>query len=89
MAQRLAAAALCVLTLFAWDVPDCPFCAHAAHYASHSPDLDFSFIEPEAAFEVVLAQVAIGCDVEAPRAPGASWVPLVRAPKQGPPDGPK
>jgi hypothetical protein len=85
MTRWLAAAALIALTLFAWDVPDCPFCTHAAHYSAHSPDLDFSFIEPEQPFEVALAQVPIGCELETPVVVAASWVPLVRAPKHGPP----
>ena len=85
MARWLAAAALVALTLFAWEVPDCPFCAHAAHYASHAPDLDFSFIEPDEAFEVLLAQVAIEDRADDPPTVAASGVPLVRAPKHGPP----
>ncbi len=85
MAKWLAAAALVGLTLLAWDVPDCPFCAHAAHYGSHSPEFDFSFIEPEPAVEVALAQVAIECRADEPPTVAASGVPLVRAPKHGPP----
>jgi len=85
MTRVVTAAALIALTLFAWDVPDCPFCAHAAKVASHSTDNDFFFLEPEKLAELFAPAPAIVVAVERPSSVDVSWAPLTRAPKQGPP----
>ncbi len=85
MVRLVTAAALIALTLFAWDVPDCPFCQHSAHWASHSTDQDFFFLEPEEAIELKAPAVEIAeAQVRPPCAPRAT-AQLVVAPKQDPP----
>ena len=89
MVRLVTAAALIALTLVAWDVPDCPFCQHTAHYASHSTDQDFFFLEPEESVELKAPAVELGEAEARPICAPRATAQLVLAPKHDPPAAPR